>query len=104
MVAFIEESFMASTKQIPAFKLSDLIKLFVARLSALGVHLETRVHSTRFKKRLLSQFQDMSAYNDKKEVFLVFNHDVGEAIATAAEANHDYDGYIFARAAHILRR
>ena len=78
--------------------------LYVARLSALGVHLETKVHSTRFKKILLSQLQDMSAYNDKKEVFLVFNHDVGEAIATAAEANHDYDGYIFARAAHILRR
>ena len=52
VVAFIEESFMASTKQFPAFKLSDLIKLFVARLSALGVHLEIRVHSTRFKKKI----------------------------------------------------
>ena len=103
VVAFIEESLMTSKEQIPASKLSDLIKLYVARLSALGVHLETRVHSTRFKKSLLSQFQDMSAYNDKKEVFLVFNHDVGEAIATAAEPNYD-DGYILARAAHILRR
>ena len=106
VVAFIEESLMASTEQIPAFKLSDLIKLYVARLSArlstLGVHLETRVHSTRFKKRLLLQFQDMSAYNDRKEVLLVFNHDVGEAIATAAEASYDYDGYILARAANIL--
>ena len=45
----------------------------------------------------------MSAYNDKKEVFLVFNHDVGEAIAPAAEPNYD-DGYILARAVHILRR
>ena len=66
MVAFIEESLMASTEQIPAFKLSDLLKLYVARLSALGVQFETRVHSTRFKKILLSQSQDMSAYNDKK--------------------------------------
>ena len=104
VVAFIEESLMASTEQIPAFKLSDLIKLYVARLSTLGVHLETRVYSTRFKIILLSQFQDMSAYNDKKEVSLVFNHDVGEAIATAAEANYDDNGYILARAAHILRR
>ena len=46
----------------------------------------------------------MSAYNDKKEVLLVFNHDVGEAIATAAEANYNDDGYVLARAAHILRR
>ena len=104
MVAFIEESLMASAEQIQAFKLSDLIKLYVARLSALGVHLETRVQSTRFKKRLLSQFQEMSAYNDKKEVLLVFNLDVEEAIATAAEANYDDDGYILARATHILRR
>ena len=104
VIAFIEQSLMTSKEQIPAFRLSDLIKLYVARLSAIGVHLETRVHSTRFKKRLLSQFQDMSAYNDKKVVLLVFNHDVGEAIATAAEANYDDDGYILARAAHILRR
>ena len=93
VVAFIEESLMASAEQIQAFKLSDLI----------GVHLETRVHSTRFKKRLLSQFQEMSAYNDKKEVLLVFNLDVEEAIATAAEANYDDDGYILARATHILQ-
>ena len=46
----------------------------------------------------------MSAYNGKKEVSLVFNHDVGEAIATAAEANYDDNGYILARAVHILRR
>ena len=86
VVAFIEESLMASAEKIPAFKLSDLIKLYVARLSALGVHFKTRVHSTRFKKILLSQFQDMTAYNDKKEVFLVFNHDVGEAIASSCSS------------------
>ena len=62
------------------------------------------MHSTRFKNRLLSQFEDMSAHNDKKEVILVFNHDVGEAISVAAEANYGDDGYILARAAHIIRR
>ena len=77
VVAFIEESFMASTEQIPAFKLSDLMKLYVARLSA---------------------------YSDNKEVFFVFNNDVWEAIAAAAEANYDDDSYILARPAHILRR
>ena len=46
------------------------------------------MHSTRFKK----------------EVILVFNHDVGEAISVAAEANYGDDGYILARAAHIIRR
>ena len=32
----------------------------------------------------------MSAYNDKKEVILVFNHDVGEIISVAAEASYDF--------------
>ena len=40
----------------------------------------------------------------RKRSLLFFNHDVGEAIATAAEANYDDDGYIHARAAHILRK
>ena len=42
----------------------------------------------------------MATYNDKKEVVLLFNHDVGEAISVSAEANYDNDGCILARAAH----
>ena len=76
---FIEESLLTAN---PAFKLPDLIKFYTSQFSALGVHLEKRVHSASFKNRLLSQ----SAYNDKKEVILVFNHDVGEAISVPAEA------------------
>ena len=45
----------------------------------------------------------MSAYNDTKEVILDFNHDVGEAISVAVEANYDDDGYILARSAHMQR-
>ena len=65
--------------------------------------MERRVHSTRFKSRLLSQFEDRSAYNVTKEVILDFNHDIGEAVSVAAEANYDDDGYILARAAHMRR-
>ena len=55
-IAYIEDSLMTSTEQIPTFKLSDLIKLYVTCLSALAVHLETRVLSTRFKTRLVSRY------------------------------------------------
>ena len=58
-------------------------------MSQLGVTLETRIHSTCFKNGLLAQFEDLSAYKDKKEVTLVFNQYIGEAIATAAERNYD---------------
>ena len=70
----------------------------------MGVTLETRIHSSRFKKCLLSQFEDISAYNEGKEVILVFNYDIGEAITTAANINYDDDGYILAKAANIIRR
>ena len=79
-------------------------------MSQLSVNLETRIHSTRFKNRPLAQFEDLSAYKDKKETILVFNQDIGEVIATVAERNYDDDddddddGYILAKAANITRR
>ena len=104
VVTFIEETVTNATHEIPVFKLSDLVKLYNAQQKELGVHLETRIPSTRFKLRLLSQFQEMSAYNDKKEVILAFNSDVEEVIANAAATNYDDNGYILAKEDTILTR
>ena len=104
MVAFIEEALLAATQENETFNLFDLTKLYTSQLSAPGVHLEKRVHSTSFKNRLLSQFKELSVYNNNKGVILVFNHDVGDAISVAAEANYDDDGYMLARSEHIIRR
>ena len=103
MVVFIEKALLAATQENQTFRLFDLTKLYTSQLSAPGVHLEKRMHSTSFKNRLLSQFKELSVYDDKKEVILVFNHDVGETISVAAEANYDDDGYVLARLAHIIR-
>ena len=86
------------------FKLSDLVKIYVDNLEKTGLHLERRVHSTRFNIRLLSWFPDLTAHNFKKEVILAFNFDVGEAISIAAETDFDDDDYILAKVANILRR
>ena len=67
VVSFIEEIVMNATDTIPAFKLLALIKLYDAYLKDLGVTLETRTHSTRFKNCLLSQFEDLSAHNEEKK-------------------------------------
>ena len=72
VVSFIEEAVMDATDKIPVFKLSDLIKLYNRHLNELGVTLEMRIHSSRFKKHLLSQFEDISVYNEGKEVILFF--------------------------------
>ena len=103
VVEFIVETVTNATHEISVFKLSNLVKLYNAQLK-LGVHLENRIHSTRFKIRLLSQFEDMFAYNDKKKVILAFNCDVAEVITTAAAANYDDDGNILPKGATILRR
>ena len=54
VVEFIEETVTNATQEIPLFKLSDLVKLYNAQLKEFGVHLETRIHSTRFKLRLIT--------------------------------------------------
>ena len=104
VVSFIEEVAMSDTDKIPVCRLSDLIRLYEGHLQDLGIKLETRIHSTRFKNRLLSQFEDLSAYNEGKEVMLAFDHNIGEVITSAAGINYDDDGYILAKAASILRR
>ena len=83
VVAFIEETLLTGNEEIPTFKLSDLFKKIVCSRCSFG----KSVGNKRFQNRLFFQFEDMSAYNDKKEVILVFNHDVGEIISVAAEAS-----------------
>ena len=100
----IEEIVVNATDTIPVFKLKDLIKLFDAQLKDLRITLETRTHIKRFKNRLLSQYEDLSAHNKGKKVILKFNHNIGEAITSAAGINYDDDGCILAEAANILRR
>ena len=51
----------------------------------------------------MSQVEDMSTYNDKTDVILVFNCDIREPITTAAETNYDDEGYGLIKAASILR-
>ena len=104
IISFIEEALLNTTDTIPVFKLSDLIKYYNSSLQDLGLTLQTRIHSTRFKQRLLAQFKDKAAYNEGREVMLAFICDIAEIISTAASANYDDDSYILAKAASTLRR
>ena len=83
----------------PVFKLSDLTKMFQCRLPP-----ETRVHSTRLKNRLLSQFPGMTAQSHGKEVLLVFDEDIAGALSNACQFDADVEASILVKAAHIVRR
>ena len=60
LVAFLESCISVEDK-IPVFRLSDLNKFYCERLEELGLKLEGRVHSTRLKNRILSQFDDFNS-------------------------------------------
>ena len=63
VVSFIEEIDMNATDTILVFQLLDLIKLYDAHLKD-RITLETRTQSKPFRNRLLSQFEDFSAYKE----------------------------------------
>ena len=63
-ISFFEEVLLNTIDTIPVFKLSHLIKHYNSSLQDLGLTLQTRIHSTRFKQRLLAQFEETAAYNE----------------------------------------
>ena len=82
VISFIEEALLNTTDTIPVFTLSDLIKHYNSSVQDLGLTLQTRIHSTRFKQRLLAQFEETAAYNEGREVLLAFSCDNGEVTLT----------------------
>ena len=86
------------------FKLVNLVELYQSKMQQLGVKLDTRVHSTRLKHRLLAQFPDMRAQTKGRDILLVFEEDVGAALTKACELDSDNDVAHLARAAQTVRR
>jgi len=65
LVLYIEET-RQDEETAPVFILADLVQLCQSRMEQLGVNLNTRVHSTRLKQRLLAQFPDMRAHTKRE--------------------------------------
>ncbi len=104
LVAFIEETYLDSENEIPLFKLADLVKMYSSRLQQLGVTINGRVHSTELKNRILASIDDLSSYRKGRDVFLVFNSDIGSALVNACDIDYDDEAAILAKAATIVRR
>ena len=58
LVTFMEEN-RREEGIVPTFKLSDLARMYKARLEQLGVSVEGRIHSTRLKARSLAVIPDL---------------------------------------------
>ena len=103
LVAYIEDT-RADNEVVPIIKLADLSRMYSTRAEQLGICLQGRVNSTNLKDRILAYFPDLQAHKEGRDIFLVFNKDVGPAIRKACEHDADTDAIHLARAANIVRR
>ena len=89
LVAFMED--MRSDGCAPVFKLADLADLYKTRLEQLGATVESRIHTTRLKLRLLSVLPDLRAYSKGRDMLLTFTEDIGDAVQKACAHDSDAD-------------
>ena len=108
-IAFAElasyiEDVRTDTEVAPIFKLTDLVCLYATRLKQFVNKEESCIHSTKLKERLLSYFPDMQAHKQGRNVVLIANHDIGQALQKACHHDADNDAVHLARVAKIVRR
>ncbi|VDI47351.1 Hypothetical predicted protein [Mytilus galloprovincialis] len=82
-----------------AFRLADLSNMYEKRVQQLSEG-TIPIHRTRLKEMLLAKIPDLQAYTKGREVLLVFEKDVGPAIALAC--NYD-DTIHIGKTAEIIR-
>lgn len=101
LVSYIDEFFEDTNANVPVLKLADLVKLYSTKLQELGVD-ASRVNSTRLKDRILQAFPSMSAHSQGRDILLVLDRTIGEAIKDVNKQD-DVDGMYLAKAAKIVR-
>ena len=104
LITYIEERRLEDATVAPVFKLADLSKLYSSRLDQLGIKQESRVQSTRLKQRILARFPDMRATKKGRDILLVFDEDIGRALARVCQRDSDSDAMHLARAAQLVRK
>jgi len=101
LVSYIDECRLDDSA-IPVFRLGDLVKLYNERFTQLGGL--GGAHSTRLKEQLLAQFPDMHAYDEGRDVLLMFDYDVGPTVAMACQIDWQRDALCLSRIAQIVRQ
>ena len=102
LVSYLEE--FRDCENVAVFKLVELANLYSAKLQELGITSSSKINTTRLKERLLGAFPDLSAHTQGRDVLLIFNHAIGDAIRKACEQDFNSEALHLARAAKIVRR
>ena len=103
MLSFLEEC-RDDPELASVFTLAELVQMYSNRLQELGVELSSKINATRLKEPLFYVFPDLQAYNEGRNVKLIFNKDIGTAIRKPCEYDSDDDAVHLAKAAQIIRR
>ena len=102
LMSYIEE--YREDETLPVFKLSDLGKMYNARLKEIDPTFSGKTNTTRLKERLQTLIPDLRAQPQGREVVLMFNTDMGKAIKYACAHSADEEAMDLMWAAKILRR
>ena len=102
LVSYINEA-RNNVDVAPIFKLANLVKMYRDRIAQLG-GVDQYVHSSRLKERLQDHFPNMRAQPEGRDILLVFDSDIGPALAKACQSDIDHDALSLAKAAEIVRR
>ena len=103
LLSYMEEV-LTDEETTPVFQLSELTKLYTSRLLCLGENLQSRVHSTRFKNRILGYFPELEAHNEGRDILLVPSGIAGKSIRNTCQLNGESETVLISRVADIVRR
>ena len=101
LVMFLEEA-QYEENIAPVFKLAEPVKLYESRSKQLQIETDEKVHSTRLKERLPKHLPDLRAHTKGRNVFRVFQNDIGANLAKVVEQDNDDDAVQLAHAAKIV--
>ncbi|KAK3922266.1 Phosphoglycerate kinase [Frankliniella fusca] len=89
--------------QPPAFKMSQLARIYSAEMEAMGETCD--VHSTRLRERLLQECPELeSTGKSGQDIFIAFRRDIDWSIRDSCRRDYDDEGYYLSRTAEIVRK
>ena len=100
LVMYLEDEL---SKDPHVVKLADAVSLYQKCLNELGHSRKCRENSTRLKEKLLAHIPGLTAHNKGRDVLLILDTDVGEALSKAMDKTQTTEALILAQAAKIVR-
>ena len=101
---YASKNYLKTRKQIVSLSQVSRCKKNVQRkLKDLGVD-AGKVNTTRLKDRILSTLSQISRHSQGRDILLVLDQDIGDAIKLANELDADAEAVHLARAARIVRK